>query len=486
MRIFNNYFTYFDLVDGHGDEPASRSLLFKVIAVGYPSYFQVVFDIGIYLRTKRDHSNIAGRFVRNRIIFNIAPTRRIYSYKMFFFWCGMLIFCIGYVQNKIINPFVNEISDPNFDIFANSMQLITKYGNNPQSHAVISEDGYIVNVFRIPGKGPPVLLVHGVGDSSDSWLVTDRASSLAYQLSDLGFDIWLYNTRGNKYSQKHVRKLPDRQYWDFSFEEMGSRDLPAAIDYILSLTDKQKLYYIGFSQGTTVFLVMGSLRPEYNAKIQHAVLLAPVAWVSHLQYPFIALLANNSNLLKTFLDGIGVYKVFENNLLLQLYHTKACRDGVPENVFCEFEFALSFGIKNLTFLNIERLPVIAAHINAGVSTETFVHYFHNYKSGRFQRRDYGAKRNLDTYGSRQPPEFDVSAVTAPISMFTSEIDWFSTVEDMKNLRRLLPNIVNDIHFNKSLEFSHLEFVYGARVKSLVNDPVIDILLGDLYQKSAES
>ncbi len=38
-------------------------------------------------------------------------------------------------------------------------------------------------------------------------------------------------------------------YWDFTFHEMGVKDLPAAFKYIKSITGK-KLHYIGHSQGT--------------------------------------------------------------------------------------------------------------------------------------------------------------------------------------------------------------------------------------------
>ncbi len=56
-----------------------------------------------------------------------------------------------------------------------------------EEHQVITEDGYIMTLYRIPGKlvdqrkktkevGPPVLLVHGLLDSADGWLVHDDES----------------------------------------------------------------------------------------------------------------------------------------------------------------------------------------------------------------------------------------------------------------------------------------------------------------------
>lgn len=37
-----------------------------------------------------------------------------------------------------------------------------------------------------------------------------------------------------------------------SFDEMAKFDLPAAINFVLEKTGQEKLYYIGYSQGTTI------------------------------------------------------------------------------------------------------------------------------------------------------------------------------------------------------------------------------------------
>jgi pimeloyl-ACP methyl ester carboxylesterase len=70
--------------------------------------------------------------------------------------------------------------------------------------------------------------------------------------------------------------------WISSFEEMGTKDTSAAIDYILNLTFEEKLFYIGHSQGTTQFFTMLALRPEYNSKIRLMSAFAPAAFLDHL------------------------------------------------------------------------------------------------------------------------------------------------------------------------------------------------------------
>lgn len=62
---------------------------------------------------------------------------------------------------------------------------------------------------------------------------------------------------------------------------MGVYDHPVVIDYILSVTGNEKVFYVGHSQGTTTLMVLLSERPEYNQKIYAASLLAPVAYMNH-------------------------------------------------------------------------------------------------------------------------------------------------------------------------------------------------------------
>lgn len=72
---------------------------------------------------------------------------------------------------------------------------------------------------------------------------------LGYVLSDLGYDVWMGNARGNRYSKNHTSLNSDYvEFWDFTFHEMGKYDLPANIDYILANTGYDQLHYIGHSQ----------------------------------------------------------------------------------------------------------------------------------------------------------------------------------------------------------------------------------------------
>ena len=139
-------------------------------------------------------------------------------------------------------------------------EIIKHRGYPVEIHHVITADHYVLELHRIPygrrrwnkektvGRGRPVLLQHGVFASSAHWLIAPTNSSLgnhltkpaltlkypprpspqivlnwmllfqtAFRLADLGYDVWLGNTRGNVYSRQHLELEPnENQFWHYS------------------------------------------------------------------------------------------------------------------------------------------------------------------------------------------------------------------------------------------------------------------------------
>lgn len=142
-----------------------------------------------------------------------------------------------------------------------------------------------------------------------------------FLLYNLGYDVWMLNARGNDYSTGHLKYNRDgderRNYWNFSWHEIGIYDLPATIDYILQQTDYPRLHYIGHSQGTTTFFVLCSEKPEYNEKISLMIAMAPPVFIGH----------NNNDIVKAsciFLNTIEVSLVFSYLLKMRRLQIKYC------------------------------------------------------------------------------------------------------------------------------------------------------------------
>ncbi|KAG0351923.1 cholesterol esterase [Gamsiella multidivaricata] len=124
---------------------------------------------------------------------------------------------------------------------------------------------------------PVVLLYHGFMMCSEVWLCNlDEERNLAFVLAEAGYDVWLGNARGNKYSLKHMFLKPhENKFWEFSIDELALFDMPDTIDYILGRTGAPSLVYIGFSQGTAQAFASLSINPALNDKISLFIALAP-------------------------------------------------------------------------------------------------------------------------------------------------------------------------------------------------------------------
>lgn len=66
-----------------------------------------------------------------------------------------------------------------------------------------------------------------------------------------------------------------------SYHEIGTYDLPAAVNYILRRTGKRQVSYIGHSMGCTSLIVFLNQNPEFNAVLRKIVFLAPATYLEH-------------------------------------------------------------------------------------------------------------------------------------------------------------------------------------------------------------
>jgi Partial alpha/beta-hydrolase lipase region len=83
--------------------------------------------------------------------------------------------------------------DPDCDY--NITQIIQTKGYPCEEHKVITKDGYILGIFRIPHgqnssiRGRSVLLQHGLFDASVTWVMNFPDQSLGFILADAGYDV---------------------------------------------------------------------------------------------------------------------------------------------------------------------------------------------------------------------------------------------------------------------------------------------------------
>ncbi|XP_037962116.2 lipase 3 [Plutella xylostella] len=375
------------------------------------------------------------------------------------------------MADQIISQFGDTTNeDARLDIVA----LLTKYGQRVETHSVRTGDGYLLRMFRVPGNGSAVLLMHGLLGSADDFVLAGARRGLAYRLAAAGHDVWLGNARGNKHSRRHATMRPaDPAFWDFSWHEIGTRDLPAMIDHVLRTTGRRRLKYVGHSQGTTSFFVMAAERPEYNDKVALMVALSPVAFMSRARSPVVRLLARGGPLLQGAAAALGLHEFLPDSPLVRALRRLACGLGALAERVCGNALFLATGF-GFDQLDVGNLPVLLGHTPSGASMKQFVHYGQGVLSGDFRQFDYGADGNLEKYGTEVPPSYRLDRITAPVSLFYSDADWLAHPDDVDELYNKLDNCI-DIHKIPHSQFNHIDFLFGKDCNQLVNNRLSELL-----------
>ncbi|XP_065085043.1 lipase 3-like [Ochlerotatus camptorhynchus] len=342
----------------------------------------------------------------------------------------------------------------------NLRNSIESHGYPVELHTVVTKDGYILTMSRIPSpRKTPILMVHQLFGCSVDYTVLGPEKSLAFLAHDSGYDVWMGNVRGNMFSRAHMT-LDTKQstYWKYSYHEIGIYDLPAMIDHILFVTGKQKLHYVGHSQGSVVFLVMASMLPVYNLKVTSVHLSAPVAFVSNTAIP-IRGFSEQVTTSVLLMEAFGIYDVGGrvDNLVIEYLRQAISSNIVPEDIVISIFFY--FMGEDRESFNISYMASITESFPAGGSIRQFTHFIQAFHSGRFAQYDYGRAENLKRYGSSTPPSYALDRITAPVALYFGANDLFLTLKDANRLADSLPNVVLK-HLHPNAKWNHIDFIYS--------------------------
>ncbi|KAJ8680379.1 hypothetical protein QAD02_016166 [Eretmocerus hayati] len=358
--------------------------------------------------------------------------------------------------------------------------MIENEGYPVEVHSVITDDGYLLTIHRIPGspESTPIFLQHGLMASSFDWVIGGKKRfALAFLLADQGYDVWMGNARGNIYSRCHIYYAPSQsEFWDFSWQEMGLYDLPAAIDYIAETTN-QNVTYVGHSMGTTMFFVMAIERPDIASKINIMFGLSPIVYMSNSRSP-LRFIAPYIEFFKTFMDLVGIEYHLQHK---ELMYTTALMKLIF-NVGCtlldqQICFDIIFYLVGYNPVQFDRdlLPDILSHnILAGISTKTLAHYAQEANTGKFSYYDYGKFSNRQIYKNIDPPDFDISKIQVPIGILWSQNDLLADPQDVQKFYEKLPmGIFN--HKVSDGNFSHIDFILAKNAYDEVYKILIEAI-----------
>ncbi|KAJ3121939.1 cholesterol esterase, partial [Nowakowskiella sp. JEL0407] len=391
-----------------------------------------------------------------------------------------------------------------------SVKDILEFWNYPlEDHTVKTSDGYFLGIHRIPEghdgatvysvpkpyPKPTVLLWHGLGMSSELFLCnTSQKTNLALMLADNGYDVWMANTRGNKYSDTHeTLKKTDSKFWDFSLDEISNRDVIEVVDYILTVTERRDLSIIGFEQGGMLALSsLANCASAWSEKINLVVSLGPCSlsndrknaqffksktWIS-------AVLSLASAFTSQLLPMLT--RTISPSILFTLLGTKEFLSSVPmiQRYIPYFVQVLGMEttLKLLFDWNCENIGsrdkriALYSHLYSTASVKNVVHWQQIKKEGMFRQYDSRypsiVPQIFRSRGDHRPPTpvptYQISD-KVKVVIFNAEADRFGSIEHLKHYLPAHAEII------ETAGFEILDFIWSDSANNQVWAKIMELL-----------
>ncbi|CDK27096.1 unnamed protein product [Kuraishia capsulata CBS 1993] len=345
-------------------------------------------------------------------------------------------------------------------------EMCSCFGYKVQDYLVTTQDGYLLTLHRIMAKKPHsrtgkvVYMQHGLLMSSEIWVTMYKERlNLPFVLTDLGFDVWLGNNRGNKYSCRHLtRPIDSEQFWNFSIDEYSMFDIPDSIDYILKQTGQTQVNYVGFSQGCTQGLAATSLNRDLNDKIDKMILISPATTPHGLSNPLINSIIN--------LSPEFMFLLFGKKIILKSAYF--WRDIIYPPLFIKVidwadQILFNWKSENINYM---QKFVSYYHLYSTTSVKSAVHWFQIIKSKRFQM--YDANKNSSDFQTFQFPIENGEGSRRIMVLFGTS----DSLVDIQLLQKQLGTIEQIVPIENH---EHLDLVWGTSVDTKIAPPICEFL-----------
>ncbi|CAA2966006.1 triacylglycerol lipase 2-like [Olea europaea subsp. europaea] len=301
-----------------------------------------------------------------------------------------------------------------------------------------------------------------------TWLVSPPEQSLAMILADNGFDVWISNIRGTRFSTRHMTLDPSTpEFWDWTWDDLVFHDLPAIIEFVFKQTG-QKIHYVGHSMGTLMALASFS-EGKLIDKIRSATLLSPIAYLSHMTTTLGVLVA------RAFVGEIttifGLAEFNPKGEPVSNFLKALCTD--PE-VDC-YDLLASLTGRNCC-LNNSTVELFLKNEPQSTATKNLVHLAQTVRDGILSRYDYGnSDFNEEHYGESKPPIYDLSKIPRDLPIYLS-YGGEDALSDVKDVETLLDNLKlhdeDKLHVQYIKDYAHADFIMGETAKDIVYNQII--------------
>lgn len=406
---------------------------------------------------------------------------------------------------------------------SSAQEIITRSGYKYENHYVMSDDGYVTEMIRIVNplcdrhhiKQPPVMLLHGgtIDPTAYVWAsaiqhrpevyprtaesepMTSWNRSLAFMLSNNGYDVWLIGTRGSDskneghiryknaksidlsgHSDKKHRETPveeiieARQFWSFTMDDIIQYEVPRQIDRVLELAGARKVLLVSYSQSTLITLTLLAEHPDYADKVHGLVSMAPVindVGSNRLSKYGLRMLCGYLPL------DVGI-TLFSEVLLTKM--TRAISTKLNEHKYLRYSlikplqnFLYGSSAKWLTLLE----PPVVGHSLMPLGFGQLKQSCQQVIAKQFQKYDYGPAENQLKYGKLKPPSVNITDIHIKHWLVVSgSRDNFAPPASVKQILNDVARPTPYRHINVE-GYNHLDMVAAITNDIMVNEPILE-------------
>lgn len=294
------------------------------------------------------------------------------------------------------------------------------------------------------------------------------SNSLAFTLSNFGYDVWLINLRGNQYSRSHNGRLTSdkAEFWDFNIDTLIREDLLAAINLVKRATKwPSPMGFISYSYSSVYILGLLTKFPTYQESLQPVIMIAPTLLTgSATNLKFIMLM---KVLIATLVSQNGPFPAIGRaksdkitRLICQLpVASKLCR--LIETLL----YGRVKGVGDLIFDN-KQGELVRRDVDCGqTSTAVLRQIVENLSQESIHPKylPYVEARNKLIRGGR---------LRRSVMLVRSEWDEIATLNGVDRIRDSALKLLTLVDFVvKETKFDHTDFLFSKRNQFLVNGEI---------------
>ncbi|XP_042042347.1 lipase 3-like [Salvia splendens] len=369
--------------------------------------------------------------------------------------------------------------------------VITELGYPYEAIRVVTTDGYVLLLERIPRRDSRkvVYLQHGILDSSMGWVSNGVVGSPAFAAFDQGYDVFLGNLRG-LVSREHIDKnISSRQYWKYSINEHGTRDIPAMVEKIHDIKISElksnqsdpkeesnsdqpyKLCAICHSLGGAAILIYAITRriEEKPHRLSRMILLSPAGFhhdstvvFTVSEFLFFLLAPLLAPILPAFYIPTRFFRMLLNKLARD-FHNLPAVGGLVQTLM-----SYVVGGDSSNWVGVLGLPHYNMNDMPGVAFQVALHLAQMKRSKKFAMFDYGSPAaNMEVYGSPEPLDLGeyYSLIDIPVDLVAGRKDRVIKPSMVRNHYKVMKDAGVEVSFSE-FEYAHLDFTFSHREELL--------------------